>query len=271
MRSSSAALLRLPAGAFERALNQIALDRGEIRRQVQTVCPENRRTAWPWSPAWSALPAADRRSSISRRPALSATARSIAFSSWRTLPGHGYAISARIAPCDICIACARRELLEEVLHQHRNVVAAIAQRRQLNRDHVQAVVEILAKRALGHHPRQLGIGRGDDAHVHLDRLVVADALELALLQRAQQLHLQRRAHRPDFVEEQRALVRLLESSLPRADGAGERAAHVAEQLGFEQRLGNRAAVERDEAMRRAAGCCDEWRAPRPPCRCRSRR
>ena len=77
------------------------------------------------------------------------------------------------------------------------------------------------------------------------------ALELALLQHAQQLHLQRRAHRAHFVEEERALVRLLEPSLPVADGAGERAAHVAEELRFEQRLGNRAAVERDEAMHAA--------------------
>ena len=60
-----------------------------------------------------------------------------------------------------------------------------------------------------------------------------------------------RAHRPDFVEEQRAFVRLLEPALASADGAGERAAHVAEQLGLEQRLGNRAAVERDEPLRAA--------------------
>ena len=53
--------------------------------------------------------------------------------------------------------------------------------------------------------------RGDDADVDLDRVRVADALELALLQHAQQLRLQRRAHRPDFVEEERALVRLLEA------------------------------------------------------------
>ena len=81
-----------------------------------------------------------------------------------------------------------------------------------------------------------------------DRVRVADPLELALLQHAQQLHLQRRAHRPDFVEKQRALVRLLEASLTVADGAGERAAHVAEELGLEQRLGNRAAVQRDEPV-----------------------
>ena len=87
-----------------------------------------------------------------------------------------------------------------------------------------------------------------DAHVHLDRLVVADALELAFLQHAQQLHLQRHAHRAHFVEEQRAAMRLLEPALPGADGAGERAAHVAEDLGFEQVLWNRAAVERDEPL-----------------------
>ena len=119
--------------------------------------------------------------------------------------------------------------------------------------------------------REVAVGRGDHAHVDLDRVRVADALELALLQHAQQLHLQRRAHRPDFVEEQRALVRLLEPSLPVADRAGERAAHVAEQLGLEQRLRNRAAVERDEAVQRAAGCCGESRARPLPCRCRSRR
>ena len=40
----------------------------------------------------------------------------------------------------------------------------------------------------------------------------------------------------------------LEAALARADGAGERALHVPEQLGLEQRLGHRAAVERDELL-----------------------
>ena len=108
--------------------------------------------------------------------------------------------------------------------------------RQLHRDDVEAVEEILAERAVGDHLREIRMGRGDHAHVDLDRVRVADALELALLQHAQQLRLQRGAHRPDLVEEQRALVRLLETSLARADRAGERAAHVAEELRFEQRL-----------------------------------
>ena len=147
-----------------------------------------------------------------------------------------------------------------MLHQQRDVLAALAQRRQLHGNDVQPVEEILAERAVGDHPREVGMRRGDDAHVDLDRVRVADALELALLQHAQQLRLQRRAHRPDFVEEQRALVRLLEASLARADRAGEGAAHVAEELGLEQRLGNRAAVDRDEAVRAArAGVVDRAR------------
>ena len=44
---------------------------------------------------------------------------------------------------------------------------------------------------------------------------------------------------------------LLETPLPRADRAGECAAHVTEELGFEQRLRDRAAVEGDEAIRAA--------------------
>ena len=57
-----------------------------------------------------------------------------------------------------------------------------------------------------------------------------------------------RAHRADFVEEERAAVGLLEPPLARGHGAGEGAARVAEELGLEQGLGNGAAVERDEAV-----------------------
>ena len=137
---------------------------------------------------------------------------------------------------------------DEILHQQRNIFRPLAQRRQVHGDDVQPIVEILAERPLLHHLRQVGVGRGDDADVDLDGARVADALELALLQHAQQLHLQRHRHRPHLVEEQRAAVGLLEPALPHRHRAGERAADVAEQLGIEQRLGNRADVERDEPL-----------------------
>ena len=61
-------------------------------------------------------------------------------------------------------------------------------------------------------------------------LLAADALELLLLQHAQQLELQRRRHVADLVEEQRALVGQLEAPELALDRAGERAPLVAEQL-----------------------------------------
>ena len=54
------------------------------------------------------------------------------------------------------------------------------------------------------------MGRRHQAHVDRDRLLAADAHDLALLQRAQQLDLQRGVHVADLVEEQRAAVGQLE-------------------------------------------------------------
>jgi hypothetical protein len=114
---------------------------------------------------------------------------------------------------------------------------------------IQAIEEILSKRSVGDHSREIRIGRRNDADVYLDRLRVADALELPLLQDAQQLHLQRHAHRPDFIEEERAPMRLFDLPLSGPDGARERAARVAEELRLEEVFGNGAAVDRHEPVR----------------------
>ena len=55
----------------------------------------------------------------------------------------------------------------------------------------------------------------------------------------------------DLVEEERSALRLLEEALLLLDGARERAALVAEELGLEEVLGHRAAVDRDERAGRA--------------------
>ena len=83
-------------------------------------------------------------------------------------------------------------------------------------------------------PCKRPIGGGDDAHVHLDGLRAADPFEGAFLQDAQQLGLHGGGHVADFVEEDRAAVGHLESAAPLADGAGEGALFMAEQLAFQQ-------------------------------------
>ena len=117
---------------------------------------------------------------------------------------------------------------------------------QLDRDDVEPVEEVLLEPAVGHHLPEVAVGGGDDAHVDALGPLGAERLELALLQHAQQLRLQRRAHRPDLVEEDRAAVGQRELALLGRGRAGERAADVAEQLRLEQRLGNRRAVDLDE-------------------------
>ena len=78
------------------------------------------------------------------------------------------------------------------------------------------------------------------------RARAAQPLELALLQHAQDLGLGHRREVGDLVEEQRAAVGQLEPALLAPGGAGEGALLVAEQLGLEQRLGQRRAVDGHE-------------------------
>ncbi len=137
-------------------------------------------------------------------------------------------------------------LAEEVLDQERHVLLARAQRRDVELNHVQPIVEIAAERAALDLRLEVAVGRRQHAHVELLLGDAADALDLALLQDAQELDLHRRAELADLVEEQRAAVGGGEQPGAIAHRAGERAAHVAEQLALEQRVGDRADVDADE-------------------------
>ena len=76
----------------------------------------------------------------------------------------------------------------------------------------------------------------------------ADRPHLAFLQDAQQLYLHRRRHFTDFVEKDRALVRRFKQALPICRSAGERAFDITEQFRFQQRVGERPAVDRHERL-----------------------
>src|SRR5207249_4935109 len=91
-------------------------------------------------------------------------------------------------------------LIQEEIDQPRDVLAAVAQRREINIDDVEAIEQILAEIPAGDFFLQIDVGGGDHAGVDLERLRVADANELALLQDAQQLDLKLRLKRADLVE-----------------------------------------------------------------------
>ena len=88
-------------------------------------------------------------------------------------------------------------------------------------------------------------------NVRPDRPRAADALDLALLDRAQQLGLQVEPQIADLVEEQRAAVGQLELADALLQRAGERALLVAEQRALDQLARNRGEVDGDERRRRA--------------------
>ena len=125
---------------------------------------------------------------------------------------------------------------------------ALAQRRHPDREHVEAVVEVLAELAVLDQLDHVAVGRRDQAEVDLDRLLGADRIDLAFLQRAQQLHLRVERQLADLVEEQRAAVGFLELADALVDGAGERALLVAEQDALDEVLGDGAAVDGDERL-----------------------
>jgi hypothetical protein len=75
--------------------------------------------------------------------------------------------------------------IEEEPGEDADVRAPFAQWRDPDREDVQAVIQVRAKSALRDLVREIAVGRGQDADVHADRLVRADALHLAALKRAQ--------------------------------------------------------------------------------------
>ena len=102
-------------------------------------------------------------------------------------------------------------------------------------------------------------------------VAAADALDLALLEDAEQLGLRLQGQLADLVEEERAPVGQLEAADPPGDGAGEGALLVAEQLALDEPRGEGGAVDLDQRPARPAGCSSGSRGRSAPCRSRSRR
>ena len=117
---------------------------------------------------------------------------------------------------------------------------------------MQAVEQVFAEAAVLHVGDQVAVGRGDQPHVDLDRLARADRLDLAFLDRAQELHLRGRRQFADLVEEQRAACGFDELADVAVGGAGEGALLVAEQDRLDEIVGDGAAIDRDERLRRGA-------------------
>ena len=125
--------------------------------------------------------------------------------------------------------------VNEVLNEKRNVRSSFAQRRHLERKHVQPVVQVGSEGLLGDGLLQVAVGGGNHSDIRTNGSSTADALELPLLQHAQQHDLGLRRQFAHLVEEERPAFGQLEAALPPLRGTGERPFFVAEQLGRDER------------------------------------
>ena len=139
-------------------------------------------------------------------------------------------------------------LAEELAGEGQHVLPALAERRNVQRQHLQPEVEVLAEKPLAYPLRRIAVGGADDAGVHGEGAVLAHAAHLAVLQRAQELGLQRQRHLADLVQEEGAAARLLEEAAARTRGARERTLAVTEELRLEELRRERGDVHGDEGL-----------------------
>ena len=138
------------------------------------------------------------------------------------------------------------ELFEEVFCKKHDVAPAVVKRRKVNREHVQAVVEVFAELSLLHELFQIPAGRRDEADVDFDLFVASDAREGAFLNEAQEFDLNRLAEVTDFIKEECSAVCGFGASAAGADRSGERALFVSEEFAFDEVVGEGCAVDADE-------------------------
>src|SRR3989442_3083645 len=150
--------------------------------------------------------------------------------------------------------------LEEVLGERRDVLAALAQRRNAHGEHGEPVIEVAAEPARADGLREVLVGGGDHPYVEVLALRAAQRAHAPLLDGREQLRLQCLRQETDLVEEDAAAARRLKESRLRTLRVREGTALEAEQLRLQQRLGNRRAVDFDEgAGRPRAGTVDDPR------------
>jgi len=126
--------------------------------------------------------------------------------------------------------------------QLRHVVAPLAQRRNGDPQHVEAVEEVGAEAAAADVGVQVALSGRDDARAQALGLAAPDPFELPVLEHSQETPLEARGELADLVEEQGAVGGALEAPGAPSDGARKGAPLVPEELALQDRWRERGAV-----------------------------
>src|SRR5262245_12765190 len=139
-----------------------------------------------------------------------------------------------------------REGANERCREVRNIFATIAQLRQSDFDNVEAVIQVVAEATGTNFSQQVPVGRGNQTNIDLPLFERSNALDLAFLEDAQELRLNRQRQLANFVQEQGAAIRGFEQACLVFRRTRESAANVSKQLAFKQRLDDGRTVHCDE-------------------------
>ena len=121
-----------------------------------------------------------------------------------------------------------RYTVNKALGEHRDIGYPITQRRHLDWEHIEPIVQIHAEFALVHQMLQILVRRRDNPHIGLHAGITAHPLERMLLQHPQQFYLHGQGHITNLVQEQSAALGEFKAPLPRAIGPGKGALFVPE-------------------------------------------
>src|SRR4029077_2796371 len=120
------------------------------------------------------------------------------------------------------------------------------QRRQHDRKHIQAIVEITAEFSSPYHLPEISMCRHNKTDVDAMCPAAAKTLEFVRLQDPQQLRLQSWRQITDFIQEQSSSVGHFETSNLLGDSSGERTLLMPKQFAFQQVKRNGGATQADK-------------------------
>jgi hypothetical protein len=141
-----------------------------------------------------------------------------------------------------------RELGRERIRQLGNVLRALRERRDVDRDDVEPVEEVLPESPFGDSPLEIDVRRHQDAGQHGELGFGPQWTKAPVLEHAQQFGLEVDRHVGDLVEQQRSGARLLHLPSRSTLGPREGAALVAKDERLDQGSRQRRAVDGDERL-----------------------
>ena len=105
-----------------------------------------------------------------------------------------------------------RMFRDEVLRKGKDFFSALPQRRNLDADNIEAIIQIFAKTTVVDRLLEIAVSSRDHPHIHFDGFPGTQSLKFPVLQHLQQFGLELEIHVADFIQQDRAAIR--SSNLP---------------------------------------------------------